>query len=43
VAILDRRGVGLSDRLTKDLPPLEVLIGDVLAVAARVSSLAAAM
>ncbi|MGE5226605.1 MAG: alpha/beta fold hydrolase [Planctomycetaceae bacterium] len=32
VAILDRRGVGLSDRLSKDLPPLEVLIDDVLAV-----------
>ena len=32
VAILDRRGVGLSDRMSKDLPPLEVLIDDVLAV-----------
>jgi class 3 adenylate cyclase len=32
VAILDRRGVGLSDRLEKELPPLEVLADDVLAV-----------
>jgi class 3 adenylate cyclase len=32
VTILDRRGVGLSDRLERDLPPLEVLADDVLAV-----------
>jgi class 3 adenylate cyclase len=33
VAILDRRGVGLSDRLyPKDLPPLEVVMDDVLTV-----------
>jgi class 3 adenylate cyclase len=33
VAILDRRGVGLSDRLSpKDLPPLEVVMDDVLTV-----------
>jgi class 3 adenylate cyclase/pimeloyl-ACP methyl ester carboxylesterase len=33
VAILDRRGVGLSDRLSpKDLPPLEVVMDDILTV-----------
>jgi pimeloyl-ACP methyl ester carboxylesterase len=33
VAILDRRGVGLSDRLSpQDLPPLEVVMDDILTV-----------
>lgn len=33
VAILDRRGVGLSDRLSpQDLPPLEVVMDDVVTV-----------
>ena len=33
VVILDRRGIGLSDRLyPKDLPPLEVVMDDVLVV-----------
>ena len=33
VAILDRRGIGLSDRLyPKDLPPLEVVMDDILTV-----------
>jgi class 3 adenylate cyclase len=33
VVILDRRGVGLSDRLSpKDLPPLEVVMDDILTV-----------
>lgn len=33
VAIMDRRGVGLSDRLSpKDLPPLEVVMDDILTV-----------
>jgi pimeloyl-ACP methyl ester carboxylesterase len=33
VVILDRRGVGLSDRLyPKDLPPLEVVLDDVVTV-----------
>lgn len=33
IAIMDRRGVGLSDRLSpKDLPPLEVVIDDILTV-----------
>jgi hypothetical protein len=33
VAIMDRRGVGLSDRLSpKNLPPLEVVMDDILTV-----------
>src|SRR5215470_5504604 len=33
VAILDRRGIGLSDRLSpKDLPPLEVVMDDIITV-----------
>src|SRR5262245_21668603 len=33
VVILDRRGIGLSDRLyPKDLPPLEVVMDDILTV-----------
>jgi class 3 adenylate cyclase len=33
VAIMDRRGVGLSDRLSpKDLPPLEVVMDDIITV-----------
>ena len=33
VAILDRRGVGLSDRLSpQDLPPLEVVMDDIITV-----------
>jgi class 3 adenylate cyclase len=33
VAILDRRGIGLSDRLSpKNLPPLEVVMDDIIAV-----------
>jgi class 3 adenylate cyclase len=33
IAIMDRRGVGLSDRLSpKDLPPLEVVMDDILTV-----------
>jgi len=33
IAIMDRRGVGLSDRLyPKDLPPLEVVMDDIITV-----------
>jgi class 3 adenylate cyclase len=33
VAIMDRRGVGLSDRLSpRDLPPLEVVLDDIITV-----------